>query len=197
MLEYFKWCQQSRHTQTGSRSCHKCHSLKLSWTFEKYWDHLNILGHCLCTNGSILKQKGKTACVRCFRDGRHINLVRCHIGVSFTFLLKIIYSFYLYCIPRLAIYYIRYLQNIQHLLNLIWRKMFGHMGNVYEVDRSPNITVNYFFSEWNMDLIGTLGSVVSFEWFMSLHSKLGIFCLCPLSLSKKTTPTQPNCLICC
>ena len=43
-----------------------------------------------------------------------INLVQCHIGVSVTFLLEILYSFYLYIISKTCKLY---LQSIQHLLN--------------------------------------------------------------------------------
>ena len=97
--------------------------LKLSHSFEEYFDHFYISGYFLCTNGGISKHKCKIVCAGCVRDGRHINLVKCHIGVSFTlfcrksFIVSTCLTF-----PRLANYYIRYLQINQHLLDLIWQR---------------------------------------------------------------------------
>ena len=62
--------------------------LKLSHPFEEYFDHFYISGYCLCTNRSISKHKCTIVCAGCVRDWRHINLVKCHIGVSFTFFVE-------------------------------------------------------------------------------------------------------------
>ena len=74
--------------------------LKFAHSFEEYFDHFYVSGYCLCTNRSISKHKCKIVCAGCVRDGRHINLVKCHIGVSFTFLSKILYSFHLFNISK-------------------------------------------------------------------------------------------------
>ena len=62
--------------------------MRWSHSFEEYFDHFYISDYCLCTNRSISKHNCKIICAGCVRDGRHINLVMCHIGVSFTFFVE-------------------------------------------------------------------------------------------------------------
>ena len=141
--------------------------LKLSHSFEEYFDHFYISDYCLCTNRSISKHNCKIVCAGCVRDGRHISLVKCHIGVSFTFFCRksLIVSTWL-TFPRLANYYIRYLQINQHLLDLIWQRNVWLCGFcMWRWHESK-----HHIGDLNcMYLIERLGHVGSFEWFNPLH----------------------------
>ena len=75
--------------------------LKLSHSFEEYFDHFYISGYCLCTNRSISKHKCKIVCAGCVRDGSDISTWSSVILVSRSpFLSKILYSFHLFNISK-------------------------------------------------------------------------------------------------